>query len=379
MKSEMIRLLPVYQGVDSENLYSFMRDFEDVCSAFLSTGSRLHIICMVLFPFALKEKAKIWFHSLAPNSIFTWEDMRNEFLNKFFPPARTNALMWAIQNFYEKPGEPFAVVWERYKDLLHAIPHHGLDVGQICAYFHQGLSLNNKQYIQMMCAGEFYEKSAREAIQFFDTIAENARTWETNTSVATAKVHSIHTGGGIHHLRENDDLQAKIANLTRKLEAIELKKVNEVTSVPQIPSVPTGPRVEEPCIICDDLTHSTINCPNLPQVKRAIQIEQANALNYQRKPFNSPYSETYNPGWGKQPNFSWRNEGGAHNLQNNQGLNFQNQGFSNQAPPFQNQGPQGFPMNPNQGFHPSNQGNPNPQPYQPPHKRSLEEIVTQFV
>ena len=82
--------------------------------------------------------------------------------------------MQAIQNFSEKPDELFTVVWERYKDLFHAIPHHGLDVGQICAYFHQGLSLNNKQYIQMMYAREFYEKSAREAIQFFDTIAENA-------------------------------------------------------------------------------------------------------------------------------------------------------------------------------------------------------------
>ena len=81
--------------------------------------------------------------------------------------------------------------------------------------------------------------------------------------------------------------------------------------------MPMGPRVEEPCIICDDPTHSTINYPNLPQVKGAIQIEQANALNYQRKPFNSPYSETYNPGWGKHPNFSWRNEGGPHNLLNN--------------------------------------------------------------
>ena len=130
----------------------------------------------------------------------------------------------------------------------------------------------------MMCAGEFYVKSAREAIQLFDTIAENARTWETNTSLDTAKVHSTPAGGGIHHLRENDELQAKIANLTRKLEAIEMKKVNEVTSVPQLPSAPNGPRVEEPCIICDDPTHSTINCPNLPQVKIAIQIEQANTL-----------------------------------------------------------------------------------------------------
>ena len=75
MKSEMICLLPVYHGVESENPYSFMRDFKDVCSAFLSTGSPLHIIYLVLFPFALKEKAKIWFHSLAPNSIFTWENM----------------------------------------------------------------------------------------------------------------------------------------------------------------------------------------------------------------------------------------------------------------------------------------------------------------
>ena len=175
MKSKLIRLLPVYHGVESENPYSFMRDFEDVCSAFLSTGSPLHIICLVLFSFALKEKAKIWFHSLAPNSIFTWEDMRNEFLNKFFPPARTNALMRAIQNFSEKPGEPFTAVWERYKDLCHGIPHHGLDVGQICAYFHQGLSLNNKQYIQMMCVVEFYEKSAREAIQPFMKMLEHGR------------------------------------------------------------------------------------------------------------------------------------------------------------------------------------------------------------
>ena len=42
--------------------------------------------------------------------------------------------------------------------------------------FTKEFSKNNKQYIQMMCAGEFYEKSAREAVQFFDTIAENAQT-----------------------------------------------------------------------------------------------------------------------------------------------------------------------------------------------------------
>ena len=83
-------------------------------------------------------------------------------------------------------------------------------------------------------------------------------------------MHITPIGGGIHHLRENDDLQGKIANLIRKLEAIELKKVNEATVVPNVSSVPMGSGAEEPCIICDDPTHSTINCPNLPQVKGAI-------------------------------------------------------------------------------------------------------------
>ena len=138
-------------------------------------------------------------------------------------------------------------------------------------------------------------------------------------------MHRTPIGGGIHHLRENDDLQEKIENLTRKLEAIELKKVNEVTVVLKVPSVPMGSGVDESCIICDDSTHSTINYPNVPQVKGAIKIEQANALNYQRKPYNSPYAETYNLGWGKHPNFSWKNEGGQNHFPNNQG-------FSNQAP-----------------------------------------------
>ena len=97
---EMIRLLPKYQGFDFENPYSYMRDFEDVCNAFFSIGSPLHIICLVLFPISLKEKVKIWFHSHTPNSNSNWEGMQSVFLNKFFPPGHTNARMWAMQNFF---------------------------------------------------------------------------------------------------------------------------------------------------------------------------------------------------------------------------------------------------------------------------------------
>ena len=38
-----------------------------------------------LFPFTLKDKAKIWLNSLSPRSIQTWTDLKAEFLKKFFP------------------------------------------------------------------------------------------------------------------------------------------------------------------------------------------------------------------------------------------------------------------------------------------------------
>ena len=107
--------------------------------------------------------------------------------------------------------------------------------------------------------------------------------------------------------------------------------------------------MEDLCIIYDDPTHLTTDCPNLPQVKGVIQIEQASALNYPRKPFNSPYSKTYYPGWSKHPNFSWKSDGGhASSSQGNPPQNpFQrNPGFPNQNFPsqiLQNQGCSSFP------------------------------------
>ena len=126
MKSEMIRLLPVYQGVDSENPYSFMRDFEDVCSAFLSTGSPLHIICMVLFPFSLKERPKYGFIRLRPiQSLLgrTWEmnSLINSFLqhvlmhsceqSKTFLKNRVNLSLWYGKDIRTSSMLSHIMVW----------------------------------------------------------------------------------------------------------------------------------------------------------------------------------------------------------------------------------------------------------------------------
>jgi hypothetical protein len=70
-----------------------------------------------LFPFSLKDKAKLWLNSLRPRSIGTWREMQAEFLKKYFPTHRTIALQRQMMSFSCSPNESFHQAWERFKDL----------------------------------------------------------------------------------------------------------------------------------------------------------------------------------------------------------------------------------------------------------------------
>ncbi|GFZ02808.1 hypothetical protein Acr_15g0014160 [Actinidia rufa] len=92
--------------------------------------------------------------------------------------------------------------------------------------------------------------------------------------------------GGKYQLKEVDDVNARLATMARKLEALEFTKVNAVGS-------------EEPkevsCAMCETKEHDTISCPVIPG-KEAL-YGQVNAIGHYRRGGENPYSNTYNPGW----------------------------------------------------------------------------------
>jgi hypothetical protein len=81
---------------------------------------------MRLFPFSLKERAKHWFHSLAPNSITSWAQLQQEFLKKYFSIGKTNNIRRAITSISQYEGEQLYETWERLKDLLRSCPHYAV-------------------------------------------------------------------------------------------------------------------------------------------------------------------------------------------------------------------------------------------------------------
>ena len=55
----LVPLLPTFHGMESENAYTHIKEFEEVCNAFKEDTTTMDLMILKLFPFTLKDKAKI--------------------------------------------------------------------------------------------------------------------------------------------------------------------------------------------------------------------------------------------------------------------------------------------------------------------------------
>ncbi|RVW67233.1 hypothetical protein CK203_063304 [Vitis vinifera] len=68
IRPHIVPLLPTFHGMESENPYAHIKEFEDVCNTFQEGGASIDLMRLNLFPFTLKDKAKIWLNSLSNSS-----------------------------------------------------------------------------------------------------------------------------------------------------------------------------------------------------------------------------------------------------------------------------------------------------------------------
>jgi len=92
LKPQFISTLLKFHGLESEDAYFFIREFEEVCLMIKISHLADDAIRLRFVPFALKDLAKKWFHSLVIGSITSWDDFIKVFLKKFYPIYK-NALV----------------------------------------------------------------------------------------------------------------------------------------------------------------------------------------------------------------------------------------------------------------------------------------------
>ncbi|RVW58563.1 hypothetical protein CK203_110877 [Vitis vinifera] len=302
IRPHIVPLLPNFHGMESENPYAHIKEFEEVCNTFREGGVSIDLMRLKLFPFTLKDKAKIWLNSLRPRSIRSWVDLQVEFLKKFFPTHRTNGLKRQISNFSAKENEKFHECWERYMEAINACPHHGFDTWLLVSYFYDGMSSSMKQILETMCGGDFMSKNPEEAMDFLSYVSEVSRGWDEPNSREKGKFPSQPTQnpkGGMYVLSEDMDMKAKVATIARRLEELELKKMHEVQAISETQAHAM------PCTICQSCDHVVDECPTMPAVREMLG-DQANVVGQFRPNNNAPYGNTYNSSWRNHPNFSWK-------------------------------------------------------------------------
>ena len=72
----LVPLLPTFHGMENENPYTHIRDFEEVCITFKEGATDVDLLKLKAFPLTLKDKAKIWLNSLTPRTIRSWEELQ---------------------------------------------------------------------------------------------------------------------------------------------------------------------------------------------------------------------------------------------------------------------------------------------------------------
>ena len=88
IKPSTVNLLPSFYDLNNEDSYNHINDFPVICSTVRINNFSNEALKMFLFLFSLNDKSKYWLGTLPANSITTWAQLRQKFLDKYFSWAK---------------------------------------------------------------------------------------------------------------------------------------------------------------------------------------------------------------------------------------------------------------------------------------------------
>ncbi|KAL4374170.1 hypothetical protein AHAS_Ahas05G0155000 [Arachis hypogaea] len=182
-KTGLINLLLKYHGLLAEDPLNNLKDFQVVCSTARRHGSDKIAIMVFAFPFFLEGKAKEWFYTQYEEVITNWDLLHKEFLEKFFPPQKTDRLRKEISIIMQRDGKILYEYWEIFKKSLEYCPQHHIDELVLISYFCQGLVPQDKLLIDASSRGSFTKnKTIEEAWEVIADLVDSTQHLRTRNT-----------------------------------------------------------------------------------------------------------------------------------------------------------------------------------------------------
>ncbi|XP_052297127.1 uncharacterized protein LOC127902306, partial [Citrus sinensis] len=239
LKSGLIHLLPKFHGFAGEDPHKHLKEFHVVCSSMRPQGVTEEQIKLRAFPFSVDGLAKDWLYYLPPGSITTWNGLKKQFLEKYFPASRAANIRKDICGIRQLPGETLYEYWERFKQLCASCPQHQISDQLLIQYFYEGLSLMDRSMIDAASGGVLVNKTPTQARELISNMAANAQQFGSRQDATLRNVNEVNISS----------VEQRLDKLTSLVEKFVVGNVQQVKT----------------CGICYNMGHSTDMCPTLQE------------------------------------------------------------------------------------------------------------------
>ena len=103
-----------FGGLPTEDSNQHITNFLELCDTIKINGVSEDEIRRRLFPFSLRDKARMWLQSQPKDSFATWEELARALSKKYFPPSKTAKCRNDIMTFGQMDHESLYEAWERF-------------------------------------------------------------------------------------------------------------------------------------------------------------------------------------------------------------------------------------------------------------------------
>ena len=160
---QMIQSTVQFYGMLNEDPNDHIANFLEICDTLKYNGVSNDALRLRLFPFTLKDKAKVWLKSQSPGSFTNWDGLARAFLAKYFPPSKTVKVVKELTSFQQFEHESLSEAWERFTELQRSCPHHGLPKDVLIRTFYNGVTSSTRDSIDAKAEGFLMRKTVDEA------------------------------------------------------------------------------------------------------------------------------------------------------------------------------------------------------------------------
>ncbi|GJX53741.1 hypothetical protein Tco_0282110 [Tanacetum coccineum] len=211
-----------FSGSSTKNAIEHIEKVLEVASLFNTNDFAL----LRVFPLTLVGVAKRWFDRTSSEHAKNWDELKQNFIRRFCPPAMILEQLGEIHHFKQEDGESLFHTWERYNDLLFKCPFHDLNDHQKVNTVYNELKGQTRRIVDSN--GLTLGLTALNALKSIQELADHSHKWHNKESKNTPTPFGIITEKlkALNH--EMDELRVDVRKINTNEEMKASMKKSKV-------------------------------------------------------------------------------------------------------------------------------------------------------